>query len=117
MAGLRDEAERRQAHDQWWGPGEAGHAAPGGSADCASGYVDDSRSAGAQSARLVGYFSSVTAANRQPTSFRSNRIANRRRSTRGAPPRAGTYSNIARTLPLAVGPPTRKSSIVNFAVI
>ncbi len=63
------------------------------------------------------YFNSVTAANRHPTSFFSNRIANRRRSTRGAPPRAGTYWNMARTLPVAVAPCSLKSSIVNFAVI
>src|SRR5207253_3160652 len=129
MAGLRHEAQRRQTHDQWWGSRQAGDAASRGSADGASGYADDSRSARTESAGMVGagvgarhaaplpHFNSLTAANRQPTSFFSNRIANRRRSMRGAPPRAGMYSNTALTLPFAVLPRTVKSSIVNLAVI
>src|SRR6266540_2768465 len=117
VAGLRHDNRRRQTHDQWWGFGEARHAAPGWAANGPARYVVDSRSTRPESTRLVTYFSSLTAASLQPASFFSNRIAKRRRSTRGAPPGAGTYSNIACTFPVAVAPCTLKSSTVNFAVI
>src|SRR5919109_1313745 len=125
MAGVRHDARQGQAHDFGWGSREARDAPAGGTVYAARRYARDSGSASGYRARLVTYgrsmlrlyFSSLTPASLQPTSFRSNRIANRRRSTRGAPPRAGTYWNIARTDALASLPRAANCSTLNFAVI
>src|SRR6266568_1523946 len=101
LAGLRDEARRRQADALGRRSGEAGHAAPGGAADGARRFgrhppaaVPDRARLGLVSGRSMlrpSYRRSAMFRIRQPLDVLVKVIVWRRRVSPWAPPPAGTY--------------------------